>query len=213
MHRFLWDMHYAPLPDGEPDFPMSAEYRDTPATATSPWALPGDYVVVLTVNGKSLARPLTVKMDPRIKASVDELREQFDLSQQLYQLRQTLAPVRRSFEEVSEQFLKLKARAAERPALVGALAAFAQKLEPFGPPNPRPNAPPSFFILDSAEALFNEIQAADAAPGTAVTEAVTDLKNKSGSQARAWQNLLDHDLPALNQQLKTAGFPEMKTKL
>ena len=210
MHRFLWDMHFTPLPDVEPEFPMSAEFRDTPPTPTSPWVMPGDYTATLTVEGKTFTQPLTVKMDPRVKASGDELREQFELSRQLYQLRQTLAPVRQSFEEVSDQLLKLKARAAESPALVSTLAGFAQKLEPFGPPNPRPNAPPSFFIIDSAEELFDGIQAADAAPGTAVKQAVTDLQNKSGPLAIAWRNLLDHDLPALDQQLKAAGFPEIK---
>ena len=191
---------------------MSAEYRDTPARATSPWVMPGDYTVTLTVNGKSLAQPLTVKMDPRVRTSAGDLQAQFDLSQQLYHLRQTLAPVRESFGEISDQFLKLKARAAEHAAVTGALESFAQKLKPFGPPNPRPNAPPSFFILDSAEDLFDQIQGTDAAPAPAISGAVVDLQKKSGPIAAAWQNLLDHDLPALNQALKAAGFPEIKAK-
>ncbi|MEY2512474.1 MAG: hypothetical protein QOE26_3237, partial [Verrucomicrobiota bacterium] len=30
MHRFLWDMHYAPLPDVDPEYPMAAIFRNTP---------------------------------------------------------------------------------------------------------------------------------------------------------------------------------------
>src|SRR5207249_10090208 len=45
MHRFLWDMHYTPVPDVEPEFPISATYRNTAPAATSPWAAPGDYTV------------------------------------------------------------------------------------------------------------------------------------------------------------------------
>ncbi|HJX81655.1 MAG TPA: hypothetical protein VJ248_06460, partial [Candidatus Udaeobacter sp.] len=29
LHRFLWDMHYTPVPDVEPEFPISATYRNT----------------------------------------------------------------------------------------------------------------------------------------------------------------------------------------
>ncbi len=93
MHRFLWDMHYTPVPNVEPEFPMSATYRNTAPAPTSPWVAPGNYTVVLTVDGKSFTQPLTVQMDPRVKTSAADLQEQFDLSWQLYQLRLTLAPI------------------------------------------------------------------------------------------------------------------------
>src|SRR5437899_2640498 len=35
LHRFLWDMHYTPLPGIEPEYPMSAVYRATPPSPTS----------------------------------------------------------------------------------------------------------------------------------------------------------------------------------
>ena len=73
LHRFLWDMHYTPLPGIEPEYPMSAVNRDTPPSPTSPWVVPGEYTVVLTVGGKSYIQPLTVKMDPRVKMSRAEL--------------------------------------------------------------------------------------------------------------------------------------------
>ena len=57
MHRFLWDMHYAPITGVEPEYPMTAIYRDTPPAPTSPWVMPGDYTVVLTANGKRYHAP------------------------------------------------------------------------------------------------------------------------------------------------------------
>jgi hypothetical protein len=42
-------------------------------------ALPGRYVVKLTVNGKTQEQPLTLGMDPRIKTAVAELRAQFEM--------------------------------------------------------------------------------------------------------------------------------------
>jgi photosystem II stability/assembly factor-like uncharacterized protein len=211
MHRFLWDMHYTPIAGVEPEFPISATYRNTSPAATSPWALPADYTVTLTVDGKTFTQPLTVAMDPRVKASAAELQEQFDLSWRLYQLRLQLAPIGEKFDDVAEQLTKLKAQAAERPDVTQKLEAFAQTLMKFGPPHPRPGAPPSLFVLDSTTHLFDDIQGADAAPTAATKAAVADLEAKVGPTMDAWHKLLESDVAALNQQLKQAGFPEIKT--
>ncbi|PYI47105.1 MAG: hypothetical protein DMF10_07555, partial [Verrucomicrobia bacterium] len=104
---------------------------------------------------------------------------------------------------------KLKARAAERPDATENLEAFVQTLAQFGPPHPRPGAPPSLFVFETTVRLFNEIQGADAGPSAAVKDAVADVEKKVGPLIQAWRKLLDSDLPALNQQLKQAGFPEI----
>jgi photosystem II stability/assembly factor-like uncharacterized protein len=211
MHRFLWDMHYTPIAGVEPEFPISATYRNTSPAATSPWALPADYTVTLTVDGRTFTQPLTVAMDSRVKASAAELQEQFDLSWRLYQLRLQLAPIGEKFDDVAEQLTKLKARAAERPDVTQKLEAFAQTLMKFGPPHPRPGASPSLFVLDSTTRLFDDIQGADAAPTAATKAAIADLEAKIGPTMDAWRKLLESDVAALNQQLKQAGFPEIKT--
>jgi hypothetical protein len=212
MHRFLWDMHYTPVPKVEPEFPISATYRNTAPQATSPWVAPGDYTVTLTVDGKTFAQPLTIVMDPRVKASATDLQEQFDLSWRLYRLRLKLAPIGEKFDDIAEQLTKLKARAAERPDLTEKLEAFVQTLVKFGPPHPRPGAPPSLFVLDSTTHLFDDIQGADAAPTAATKATAADLETKVGPIMDAWRKLLESDLPALNQQLKQGGFPEIKAE-
>src|SRR5438270_636462 len=212
MYRFSWDMHYAPVPDVEPVFPIAATYRNTPPTATSPWVAPGNYTVVLSVDGQTFNQPLTVQMDPRVKASMADLQQQFDLSWQLYQLRLKLAPIGKKFDDITEQLTKLKARAAERPDVTGKLEAFVQTLAKFGPPHARPGAPPSLFMLESVEGLFNDVQGADAAPTAAVKAAVADLQTKLGPLVDAWNELLGSDLRSLNEQLKQAGFQEIKPR-
>jgi len=164
------------------------------------------------VEGKTFTQPLTVAMDPRVKASAAELREQFDLSWNLYQLRLKLAPIGKKFDEIAEQLTTLKAKAAERPDVSQQLESFAQTVMKFGPPHPRAGAPLSLFILESTTRLFNEIEGADAAPTAAVKAAVADLETKVGPMMDAWRGLLEADLPALNQQLKQAGFPQIKTE-
>ena len=212
MHRFLWDMHYTPVPDVEPEYPMSATYRNTAPAPTSPWVAPGNYTVTLTVDQDSFTVPLTVKMDPRVKASAADLQEQFELSWQLYQLRLRLAPIGNKFEDIADQLTKLKARAAERPEVTQKLEAFNETLKKFGPPHARPGAPPSLFVLQSTTQLFNETQAADTAPTAAVKTAAADIQAKVPQMMEAWKKLLDVDLPALNGQLRAAGFSEIKVR-
>ena len=212
MHRFLWDMHYTPIARVEPEFPISATYRNTSPRATSPWVAPGDYTVTLTIDGKMFSQPLAVAMDPRVKVSAADLQEQFDLSWRLYQLRLTLAPIGKKFDDLADQLTKNKARAAERPDLAQKLEAFAQRLMIFGPPHPRPGAQPSLFVLDSTTHLFDDIQDADAAPTVAIKAAIQDLEAKVGATMDAWRKILESDLPALNQQLNEAGFAEIKVE-
>jgi hypothetical protein len=205
----LWDMHYAPVPEVEPEYPMTAVFQKTAPAPTSPWAMTDTYKVVLTVDGKTFEQPVTLKMDPRLKASPSDLQEQFDLSWQLYQLRIQLAPIGKKFDNIAEQLTKLRARAAEKPEIAAKLEAFGQILTKFGPPHPRQGAPPSFFVLQSAVALFNEIQAADAAPTAAVKTGATEIQSKVPQAMEDWKKLIEVDLPALNQELKLAGLPQI----
>ncbi len=78
-HRFLWDMHYTPL-NGPVNFPIAAIYQNTAPVQTAPWVMPGNYMVKLSVNGKTFTQQLTVKMDPRVRTSNKALQQQHDLS-------------------------------------------------------------------------------------------------------------------------------------
>jgi photosystem II stability/assembly factor-like uncharacterized protein len=208
LHRFLWDLHYSPLPDVDPDYPMAAAYRNTPAKATSPWAMPGNYSVALTVKGKTYTQALTVKMDPRVKASNAELLEQFDLSRQLYQLRLTLEPIGKSFDAINEKLSKLKEQVPEG-AIAQNVDAFEKQLKELGPPDPRPGAPPALYVLEATRSLFDDIEGFDAAPTAKVKAAVADLQTQARSMSDRWSKIISQDLPALNTQLKAAGLAEI----
>jgi hypothetical protein len=48
--------------------------------------LPGDYLVVLTVNGQQVSvQPLKLVMDPRVQVPAGDMEKKFDLEQDLYQ--------------------------------------------------------------------------------------------------------------------------------
>lgn len=88
-HRFVWDLHYTPL-DIPPAYPIAAVYQNTIPNPTSPWVLPGTYTVKLSVDGKVHTQKMTVKMDPNVKTSAQDLQLQHDLSLGLYASRKNL---------------------------------------------------------------------------------------------------------------------------
>jgi hypothetical protein len=56
-------------------------------------ALPGEYSVKLTVDGKNFTQPLTVKMDPRVKTPPAGLKQQFDLAMKVVEMmKRTASP-------------------------------------------------------------------------------------------------------------------------
>ena len=116
-----------------------------------------------------------------------------------------LAPIGKKFDNIAEQLTKLRAKAAERFDVTQKLEAFAQTFLKFGPPHPRPGAPPSLFILESTTRLFNEIEGADAAPTAAVKAAVADLDTKVGSVDGRVAPITRIRSSHVNQQLKQAG--------
>jgi photosystem II stability/assembly factor-like uncharacterized protein len=83
-HRFLWDLHYTELKT-PPAYPIAAVYGNTAPEPTAPWVMPGNYTAVLTVDGKTYAQSFAVKMDPRVKTSLQDLQLQHDYSLACYQ--------------------------------------------------------------------------------------------------------------------------------
>ena len=83
LHRFTWDLHYA-RPTDSCALPISATPYNTKCEPEGPWVMPGTYTVRLTVDGNVTSKPLTVRMDPRVKTSRVALQEQHDLSVALY---------------------------------------------------------------------------------------------------------------------------------
>jgi hypothetical protein len=86
-HRFVWNLRYAPL-ESTVSFPIAAVYTNTAPETASPWVLPGNYTVTLIVNGQAYTQPLTIKMDPRVKLTQEQLAQLHSASLTCYQARQ-----------------------------------------------------------------------------------------------------------------------------
>jgi photosystem II stability/assembly factor-like uncharacterized protein len=86
MHRWVWDLRYAPPDALEHEYPISAIYKNTPRVPRGALVLPGDYTIKLTANGQTYTRSLKLIMDPRIKTPLAGLKQQLSLSLELASL-------------------------------------------------------------------------------------------------------------------------------
>jgi len=190
-HRFVWDMHYPPVPGIKPEYPIAAVPWNTAPSPTSPWIMPGNYRVVLTVDGQKYMQPLTVRMDPRVKASSADLQEQFDLSQQTYQ---DLLALQSAIEKVTSARSQLKAM---REKATGAEAArideASKELDSLegGEGRRRRGPQPENLtgVRASLLALLNMLQEVDAAPTTQAAAAVSKLHESVSSMLGHWQEV------------------------
>jgi photosystem II stability/assembly factor-like uncharacterized protein len=212
-HRFLWDMHYPDVPGVEAEYPIAAIPHNTAPQPTGPWALPGQYTVVLTANGKTYSQPLIIKMDPRVKTSLAGLQQQFKLSNDLYTQLLTLSPAAEEAGALRKQLKDLQQKATGEA--LAAIKAFDQKLQTLaGGATRRPGAgtePPTLGGLKTKFlTLFGVFQEADVAPSTQAAGAVADLQKQLPQLMQRWEAIKSQDIPALNKQLKDANLPELK---
>ncbi|HVX26967.1 MAG TPA: hypothetical protein VHB70_11535 [Parafilimonas sp.] len=178
-HRFIWDLHYQPLDEGI-SFPMTAVYMNTAPRISSPWVMPGKYIVQLTVDGKVYKQPITIIMDPRVKTSTIALKQQLDLSLQCYngqktciQLSHEITAFRDSLKQqtLNDAIQKLDTTAAllQNNSAKGSI---------------------SFAKLNGDFASVNGLlQDADVAPAPRTIDAVKQLQKNLQTLEDAWKQL------------------------
>lgn len=216
IHRFLWDLHYPPVPGVRPDYPIAAVYRNTAPAPTSPWAIPGKYTVTLTVNRKTYSQTLIVKMDPRVQTSTADLAEQFKSSKQLYHQWLALGLITESARSLRGRLTELRPRVpeGELKASIDALSEKIQALAGAAGPGPGGAAAAARATVASVTArlstLFNDIEGVDAAPTPQVAAAAVDVLKDAHSLEDSWQTILSQDLPGLNKKLHGAGLPVIR---
>jgi hypothetical protein len=212
MHRFLWDLHYTPVPGLAPQYPIAAVYRNTAPAPTSPWAMPGKYKVVLTAGNKHYEQSLTLVMDPRVKTSNADLGEQFRVSKQLYDEWMKLNSINEILRRVRGQVAELRPRINDAN-LKSQLDASSEKLQALagagggGPGGGQGAGRPSIAATTGRlRTLFSLIEDVDVAPTPQVVAAAPEVIKDSQTLQETWQAIQNTDIPALNQQLSAAGL-------
>jgi photosystem II stability/assembly factor-like uncharacterized protein len=212
MNRFRWNMRY---PDGE-RVPGAVLWGGAVA---GPVAVPGLYQVKLTAGEESHIQKWEWKKDPRVEASQQELKEQFDfliqvrdkfseVSGAINQLRRVRAEIDRLSEDIKgrqeaasvlEEAAKVRAKlTAVEEVLIQSKSKSSQ--DPLNYP----------VKLDNKIAALASLSAgADARPTDQSLELFKELAGIADAEIAHIKKIMTFDVPNLNALLKENGIPHI----
>jgi hypothetical protein len=212
MHRWIWDLHYAPVATGnrfgEDDFGFA------PSGVT---ALPGAYTVKLTAAGHSYSQPLTVKMDPRIETSAADLRKQFQAAVEVSHWQSEVHDSQRGVRQLLSQARQLRSQVKNNAALLAGLDTLVEKAQdiagttqnrfaPSNSPKPPKQQPDLASLGVKFAQIFSAVDNGDAAPTAEAMQALAAAQTNLAMVMEKWTALTTKDLPTVNTQLKQSGL-------
>jgi hypothetical protein len=211
MHRFVWDLRGSPPKALEHEFPISAILHDTPLNPQGAWALPGRYTVRLTVDGEQFTQLLAVKMDPRIKSSLADLRAQFSLESgsvaAMNQSYETLGQVRSIRAQIKELAPKVKRKLADSLQVLDKKCATLEGATSstfFGTP-PSGKQPESLASLHQHFGqLLTIADSADGLPTTQAEAVYAELALQLKTLSQDWESVKQTTIRSLNKDLAKA---------
>ncbi|MGH8378124.1 MAG: WD40/YVTN/BNR-like repeat-containing protein, partial [Gammaproteobacteria bacterium] len=208
MHRFVWNLRYAQ--------PPALTHRGESGEGL--WVVPGDYTVILSVNGKTYSQRLKVLEDPRVKVFTISLSHQLKFAQQIESARVQVAMASHSIESLLKQLRDLQGKV--KSPLAERVSALILKLDAIGgisPANPDDSVgvPPAnlenlTYLGGALTALEQAVESADAAP---TPDARTGFKRQQKLLApvmQQWRQLQLADLPQMSAALQNAGLTPLK---
>jgi photosystem II stability/assembly factor-like uncharacterized protein len=209
VHRWIWDVRYAPPESTRHEYPIAAVPHDTPRRPLGPEVLPGSYTVKLTVGNQSFTQPLlAVSMDPRVKTTSAALRQMFEVERQLASMITRSTRAVRQATSLREQIEELAREA--KGAAGDSLNAFGKKIQSELAAGRGPSAHDTLAVVSSsAYTLYGDVDSADAMPTVAQMTALHQIAADFARAMDRWKALTSKDLPDLNRELKSAGLKEL----
>ncbi len=212
MHRWVWDLHYSTPRAEHYGYPISAVPHDTPRVPLGPLALPGHYVVRLTVDGHIYTQPLLVKMDPRVHTPLAGLKQQFAEEMRLASMMDRDYEVKAEVRSIRDQLRKLTAHATG--SLKNKMLAVEKKVDKLASGaaavghGTLPSPPPTLTqVSGEVDTLYGELGQADTAPTDAQMAAMAKVEGDFANVMARWDQLKKTDIPALRRQLPAGALP------
>jgi len=218
LNRFAWNLQWphpdalafsfrgAPLNYIEYTLPDHAVFGNTPINQPpGPFVVPGQYEVVLTVDGKTYRQPLTVTLDPRVHVSQDDLEAQTDLARQMdewmnisFQSYNDIAKVRARLNELKTSPTK---------AVSDAATAFDNDLEKLQ--NGTSAAPGFGAINRDLNRYVTMVQSGDMRPASSLVQIALPPCKALADDLQRWRQINEDKIPQLNQELLKNKLPAL----
>ena len=212
INRFVWNLHYEPAPR-IPNSPLWG------GSTEGPLALPGDYQIRLTVDGKSQTQPFKIVPDPRLKVTADDLKKQFDLMQAILAKVTEVHDAVRQIRDVRAQMTTLNKRLGEEKnpnatAVAEAGSALDKKMTVVEEALIQTKAKSGQDVLNYPIRLNNllvalggVVSSADAAPTRQDYEMYDELSKQADEQLARWNAIVSTDLAAYNRLAEQKTIP------
>jgi len=206
MHRFVWDLHYAPPKGGRRSFRGPA----------GPLAVPGEYTVKLTANGKSSTQPLTIKLDPRLKTPQDALVRQFGLASKLAGALDEVSIALEQISGLRKQIVERKKEAAGKSDVIAALEELEKKVESametdsdggfglFGLAAPGKEHEPLPAVAAALAGLLSIVDGSDLGPASDAASASAQWEVSAQDTLTRWTAFQKEDVSGVNTLLEKA---------
>jgi photosystem II stability/assembly factor-like uncharacterized protein len=213
MHRWIWDLRYTTPTATNYDYPISAVPHGTPRVPQGPLALPGTYQVRLTADGKVLTQTVTVKMDPRVQATPDDLEKLSALESKLAASVTSSAEADLEAHSIREQVDKLSK--STEPPVPAAVKEQLEKLDKQiglllggSPKSGTTEATPGLDdVAGETASLYGQVGQADAPPTSAQEQASAHAMSELEEVLPAWGKIKSTSIPEMNRQLQAAHLP------
>jgi photosystem II stability/assembly factor-like uncharacterized protein len=218
MHRWVWNLRYAPPLSTTHGYPISAVPHATPRQPEGPLALPGNYLLRLTVDGRRLEQPLTLRPDPRVHLPGSALADQLRLATELAGLLSDSSATLLAAQSQQAQLKSLKPAGPVAQAVADYQARLSRLLESGESKDQQGQksaAEPKVLLPDvqgHIAALYTELLRGDAPPTAAQLAATDTARGTLASLLTDWRRL-QADLPDLNRRLKAAGLAAVRADL
>jgi photosystem II stability/assembly factor-like uncharacterized protein len=208
IHRFVWDLRYAPPAAMRHEYDMTAIIGSGTVTVPQgPLVLPGEYELALKVAGHTYKSTVTVDMDPRVKIPREDLAKQFELEQKIDVALTNATDTAQAIAKLREQLKTLRTSLSAKPdakALLQTVNDLDQRAEKIqgNPQAEWPQTPGGLIGVDgSLGMLAVAAGSADSAPTATSLAAFEENTKQLNDLLTQWQSLLK-DLAQLNQKLR-----------
>ncbi|KKN31579.1 hypothetical protein LCGC14_0822560 [marine sediment metagenome] len=201
-NRVNWDLRYERI---------SSDEEDSYYAPASPFVVPGEYTVKLTVQGKSMEVQVVVEMDPRIKVSNTDLIAQKDAALRLSELYSKGTKINQQNQNLQDQIKNLKGFLKKLKNLDGSILkdinSFEEKLKKIQIKLMGTKGSWGRTVMRDISGLLRNINGYSSAPTDYQMGKIEKLSGKLEKNLTEMAGLLNTELPKLNKKIEGLNIP------
>jgi len=199
-NRFVWDLHYTPPPVHNYDYGMSVANLQSVREPQGPLVLPGKYEVRLSYEMKTYSQPLEIAMDPRVKISGEALKEQLELSIEVWNTISDANSLLSTLDTLGKELDEIRSETAADSGLLSRAASLVGKI----------SALKDSLAIDDMSGLEVDLARADREPTQEMKDACRAIETNLSRTENEWKRIETGEMSELNKELRSAGMTEIE---